>query len=318
MHLLSLITASAAFLVPALARPASSGLASRQAASSIYKLPGSAWIENLVIRPNGQLLLARLDVPELWSYDPATKAGTQVVGFTDALSLTGITEVSPDVYAVVTGNFSTRGFSVKAGSWAVWTVDLTGAAPKATQVKLVPESGFFIGVAPLDKSNILIADAAKATLYQMNLGTGAYSVVLTDASMKAPAQGGLVEGIHGLKYANGTAYFTNTFGGGFYKVPIAFDATTGKASAATAAKPAEIAALTMAEDFILAPDGSGSYYVAQPNANAVTKITPDGKSSKAATAASCSSVAFGRGASDKNVLYIATTNGAVFSATIAQ
>ncbi|CAK7218182.1 hypothetical protein SBRCBS47491_003422 [Sporothrix bragantina] len=317
MRLLSFITASSALFACSIAFPTSGTLASRQAASSIYKLPGSAWIENLVVRPNGQLLLARLDVPELWSYDPLTKSGAKLVDFTDALSLTGITEVSPDVYAVVTGNFSTRGFSVKAGSWAIWTVDLTGAVPKATQVKLVPESGFFIGVAPLDKSSILIADAAKAALYQMNLDTGAYSAVLTDASMKAPAQGSLVEGVHGLKYANGTAYFTNTFGGGFYKVPIAFDATTGKASAASATKPAEIAALTMAEDFILAPDGSGSYYVAQPNANAVTKITADGKSSKAATAASCSSVAFGRGANDKNVLYIATTNGAVFSTTIA-
>lgn len=312
MRLLSILAATAALFSPSYAAPA---LTIRQAtAASIYKLPGSAWIENLVVRPNGQLLLARLDVPELWSYDPATKAGAKVVGFTDALSVTGITEVSPDIYAVVTGNFSTRGFSVKAGSWAVWTVDLTGATPKATQVKVVPESGFFIGVAPLDKNNVLIADASKASLYTMNLETGAYSVVLTDASMKAPAQGSLVEGVHGLKYANGTAHFTNTFGGGFYKVPVTLDATTGKV---TAGKPAEIAALTMAEDFILTPDGSGSYYVAQPNANAVTKISADGKSSKAATAASCSSVAFGRGTSDKNTLYIATTNGAVFSASIA-
>ncbi|CAK7206153.1 hypothetical protein SEUCBS139899_008938 [Sporothrix eucalyptigena] len=316
MWVLSFMAASAALFTSSFALPPADTLAPRQAASSIYKLPGSAWIENLVVRASGELLLARLDVPELWSYDPTTKAGTKVVGFTDALSLTGITEVSPDVYAVISGNFSTRGFSVKAGSWAVWKVDLTGVAPKATQVKLVPESGFFIGVAPLDKSNILIADAAKATLYQMNLDTGVYSVVLTDASMKAPAQGSLVEGVHGLKYANGTAYFTNTFGGGFYKVPIAFDATTGKASTASAVKPVEIAALTMAEDFILAPDGSG-YFVALPNANTVTKITSDGKSSKAATAASCSSVAFGRGDGDKNTLYIATTNGAVFAATIA-
>ncbi|KAL1888873.1 hypothetical protein Sste5346_009257 [Sporothrix stenoceras] len=312
MRLLSSLAVTAALFLPSYAAPF---LKARQAtAASIYKLPGSAWIENLVVRPNGQLLLARLDVPELWSYDPATKAGAKVAGFTDALSLTGITEVSPDVYAVVTGNFSTRGFSVKAGSWAVWAVDLTGTTPKTTQVKLVPESGFFIGIAPLDKNNVLIADAAKASLYTMNLDTSAYSVVLTDASMKAPAQGSLVEGVHGLKYQNGTAYFTNTFGGGFYKVPVTLDSATGKV---TAGKPTEIAALTMAEDFILAPDGSGSYYVAQPNANSITKISADGKSSKAATATSCSSVAFGRGANDKNMLYIATTNGAVFSASIA-
>ncbi len=311
MRALSCLLGCSALLASALAHSPRGAVAARQSASSIYKLPGSAWIENLVVRPNGQLLLARLDTPELWSYDPAAKTGAKVVGFSGALSLTGIAELTPDVYAVITGNFSTRGFSVKSGSWAVWTVDLTGAAPKATLVKLVPESGFFIGVTPLDKDNVLIADAGKATLYKMQLSTGAYSVVLTDASMKAPAQGSLVEGVHGLKYSNGTAYFTNTFGGGFYKVAI--DAASGKATD----KPVQIASLNMAEDFVLAPDGSGAFYVAQPNANAVAKITADGRSSKAATASSCSSVAFGRGATDKSTLYIATTNGAVFSAILS-
>ncbi|OAA65188.1 Six-bladed beta-propeller, TolB-like protein [Niveomyces insectorum RCEF 264] len=311
MRSLSFLAAWSALLTASRALPVKDVLVGRQAAaSSIYKLPGSAWIENLVVRPSGELLLARLDTPELWTYDPATKTGAKVpVTFTDALSLTGITEVAPDVYAVVAGNFSTRGFTSAAGSWAVWSVDLSNAAPQATLVKRVPESAFFIGVAPLGNDSILVADAGKATLYRMDLATGAYSVALADATMKAPAQGSLVEGVHGLKYQNGIAYFTNTFGGGFYKVAV--DAATGRATGT----PTEIANLKMAEDFVVAPDGSG-FYVAQPNANAVTKVTPSGKTSKAASASSCSSVAFGRGTSDKNTLYISTTNGAVFSVTI--
>ncbi len=289
------------------ALPANKVVVARQGAAAANLYKGSGWIEMITARSNGQLLLARLDVPELWGLDPSTKAASKLLSFSGAASVTGLAEVSPDVFAVITGNFSTRGFTVKSGSWAVWKVDFTGGAPKATQVKLVPESGFFIGAAALDKDNILIADAGKGSLYRMNLGTGEYSVVLADKSMVAPAQGGLQEGIHGLKYHDGYAYFTNTFGTGFYKLKV--DAS-GKASGT----PTEVVNLATAEDFIIGADGTA--YVAQPNANAVTRVTADGKTSKVASASSCSSVVFGRGEKDKNVLYIATTNGAVMSVTV--
>jgi len=286
---------------------ASAALIERQAAAtSIYKsTSSSAWIEGMAVRSNGNVLLNRLDVPELWSIDPVTKVGTKLLTFTGAASLAGITEISPDIFAVVTGNFNTKSFAVKAGSWSVYKVDLTGATPTQTLVKSVPESGFFVGLATFNNDTIFIADAGKGSLYKMTISTGDYSVVITDPSMKAPSGALIEEGIHGIKYYNGNVYFSSTFGDTFSKVAI--DPVTAKAGAVTSI----LTSLQGPEDFAIGPDGTS--YLAVMTKGQVLKITLDGKSSIAGTVASCTAVAFGRTDKDKGTLYVATSGGALFS-----
>jgi hypothetical protein len=285
---------------------ASAALIHRQAATSIYKSTGSsAWIEGIAVRPNGNILLNRLDVPELWSIDPVTKTGTKLLTFTGAASMAGITELSPDIFAVVTGNFNTKSFAVKAGSWGVWKVDLTGATPTSTLIKNVPESGFFVGLTTFNNDTIFIADAGKGSLYKMTISTGDYSVVITDPSMKAPASAAIAEGIHGIKYYNGDVYFSSTFGNTFSKVKI--DPATGKAGAVTSI----LTGLQGPEDFAIGPDGTS--YLALMTKGQILKITPDGKSSTAGSVASSTCVAFGRTEKDKSMLYVGTSGGALFS-----
>lgn len=279
----------------------------------IYQLPGtSPWIETLTIRSNGQILLNRLDIPEIWGLDPTTTpaTGSKIISLPSALGLTGITEISTDVFAVVAGNFSVSTFATGAGSWALYKVDLTGATPKSTLVTTLPEVEFGIGVTPFTGGNgtkVFLADAGKGSLYSVDMTTGKYEVLLTDPTMKAPASAFIQEGIHGLKYNFGYLYFTNTFGGTLNKIQI--DTVTGKPVGSVV----QVATgLNGPEDFSIAASG-----VAQVNVMSdgkVVKIDNTGKVTDLITAKGCTSNAVNWGLGDEGLLFIATTGGAVLSA----
>ncbi len=295
--------------VASFASLASAGLIERQASASIYKFSSSAWIEGMATRSNGALLLNRLDVPELWNFDPSTKAASKLVSFTGVTSGAGILEIAPDVFIAVVGNFSTKSISNKAGSWGVWKVDLTGSTPNAEVLKMAPDSGFWCGITKYDNDTVLIADAGKGAIIKLSISTGDYSTLLADPLMKAPANAVVDEGIHGIKYSDGYVYFTNTFGNTFNKIKI--DTTTGKTSGSVIPI---LAGLQGPEDFVIGPDGSA--YIPELSKSVVIKVTADGKQSTVASASSCGTCSFGRGALDKSTLYISTSNGAVFSAAI--
>ncbi|KUJ11464.1 uncharacterized protein LY89DRAFT_722619 [Mollisia scopiformis] len=298
------------FLTEALAFTslATAHLIPRQAPASVYK--GSGWIEFLVVRSNGDLLVNHLDKPEIWSLDSTTKAATKLATFANATSTTGITEYAPDQFAVVTGSFNITNISYTQGSWGVWKVDLSGATPKTTLVKEVPESNFWIGITPFNNDTVFIADAGKGAIYKMTLSTGNYSMILQDPTMIAPSGSLITEGIHGIVYNNGYVYYSNTFGNGFYKVKI--DATTGKTIGAPIAV---VPSMSNPEGFTFGPDGSA--YVCSVGNKNIAKITPSGNMTTITDASGCSSVAFGRTAKDKSTLYISTSTGAVLSTTIS-
>ncbi|OCL07766.1 hypothetical protein AOQ84DRAFT_398293 [Glonium stellatum] len=269
----------------------SEGLVERQSAAQVAKLPG--WVETMAVRQNGNLLLSRLDTPELWTLDTSTKQASKLLSFTGALGLTGIAELSPDVFVVIASNFSTNSFTLRSGSYTVYKVDLTGSTPKSTVVKRVPESGFFIGA-----------------LYQMTISTGDYSIVMRDSKMKASANATIQEGIHGVKYSDGYVYFTNTFANTFNKIKI--DMAPGK----TAGSVTPInTSFQGPENFIA--DLDRMTYVATLTAGAVFKVAADGKSGQFASATQCFSCALGRTEKDKSTLYISTSQGVVLSMPVS-
>ena len=76
----------------------------------LYQFPNSTFthIENVAIRPNGQLLLTIITEPCVYSLDPAASAPTPqlLYRFPSVTSMLGIAETSPDVFAVVAANYS--------------------------------------------------------------------------------------------------------------------------------------------------------------------------------------------------------------------
>jgi hypothetical protein len=155
----------------------------RQAAANVYTFSSPRSAEGIAARSNGQLLVSFFDKAELWSLDPATKKASKLVSFADATCSAGITEISPDVFAVVAGQYAMAGGN-KPGSWGIWKVDLTGATAKASLLKKVPESGMWNGLTTLNNDTILIGDATNGAIWRMNINTGDYSIAIQDATMK--------------------------------------------------------------------------------------------------------------------------------------
>lgn len=235
------------------------------------------------------------------------KTSSKLFSFPNALGLTVIAETSPDVFAVVAGNFSTTKFSTGNGSWAVWKVDLTGDALKQTLLKAVPEGGFLLGATAFNSETALVADAGNGALYRTRMTTGHYEVVLQDASMKAPAGAFISEGIHGVRYIPqlGTVFFTNTSGSTFNRFNV--DKATGKATSAVTTITTSV---ETPEDLTVV---EGTALIMSLNGGVIFKVTSDGKSTKVTDVVSGSTVAIGRGVRDAKMLYFATSSGSVMS-----
>ncbi|KAH8724781.1 hypothetical protein GQ44DRAFT_617348 [Phaeosphaeriaceae sp. PMI808] len=275
----------------------------RQAATQIAQLGG--WVECLAVRSNGAILATRLDVPELWTVDPVTKTSSKIASFPNALGLTGVAEISPDIFAVVAGNFSTTSFDIGNGSWAVWKVDLTGTAPKQTLLRAIPEAAFLLGATAFNNDTAFIADAGAGALYRISVTTGDYEIVLKDPAMKAPAGSFIAEGIHGVRYVpqTGNVYFTNTFGSTFNKFEV--NKLTGKPTGAITTITAKV---ETPEDLAIV---EGTALIMSLNGGGIFKVTPDGSSVKAVDVKSGSTVAFGRGTTDAKMIYFATSSGSI-------
>jgi sugar lactone lactonase YvrE len=114
-------------------------------------------------------------------------------------------------------------------------------------------------------------------------------------------------GIDGVRYFNGTLYFTNVSKNTFHKVSV--DAT-GKMTGSIAT----IWSNTFSDDLWVGPDGTA--YVATGSANKIQKVTADGKVSTLASISGATSCTLGRTEADKNTLYIATSSGAISSVKV--
>lgn len=164
----------------------SAAVIKRQAVSQVYTFNGSPRsAEGIAVRSNGQLIVSFFDGSAIYTVDPATKKATNIGSLTGVTCSAAITEVSPDIFAVVGGKYS--GGRNTAGSWAVWKLDFTGETPKISQVKQVAESGMWNGITTLNNETVLVADALKGSIFKVSMTTGESSVVIQDTTMAPPS-----------------------------------------------------------------------------------------------------------------------------------
>ncbi|KAB8229519.1 uncharacterized protein BDW43DRAFT_288144 [Aspergillus alliaceus] len=268
------------------------------------------WLENLAVRPNGELLVTRLDVPELWLVNPATnnakEAGSLLYSFPNATSLLGITEIDTDVYAVVVGNFSISTVTSTQGSYSIWSIDLSSSKPTAKVLAPIPEAKFPNGIVRFGQDLLLITDSAKGVIWRLSLSTGEFSQALSDTTM-LPAEGQPnAVGVNGIDVRGKYVYYTSTTQMLYARVPVD--------EKATATGPVEIIASSFTpDDFMLTRDGSA--YISTNPQNGVVKVDPHGRVKLLAGNAfkievgGSTAVASSR---DGSVLYV-TTSGAQFS-----
>ncbi|KAH7357231.1 hypothetical protein BKA65DRAFT_392578 [Rhexocercosporidium sp. MPI-PUGE-AT-0058] len=285
---------SSLWALPVLAGCLSSTFASiiqnRQvAAAQVVKLAST---ENLAVRPNGHILTTNMNSANLYIVDPVAKTSKTAIVVTGASGLSGIVEVTPDVFAVIGGK-------------GIYKVDFTGATPVATLIKTITEANNLNGLTAFNNDTVLVADAGKGSVFRFSMSTGAYSVAVTDPTM-APS-GSIPFGIDGIRYKDGVVWYTNIFKNSFHKVPV--DAT-GKATGAVTTLWTNL----MGDDLCFGPNGK--IYIATNGKNSIVEVDPSvGKPTAIATVSGSTSCGFGRTEKDKDVIYVGGGTG-VFSFTV--
>ena len=220
----------------------------------IYQFPDSTFhdIENVAIRPNGQLLLNTITQPVTYILDPAASNPTATIlhRFNGYTGLAGITQVTSDVFAVVVGNYSVSEFKGVPGSFSIWTINLTSGSPVVKKIASIPAAQTLNGMTTLSSSVVLVVDSAVGTVYSVNIQSGAYTRTIQDAKFQPTAQFPL--GINGIHTKGSTLYFTNSAQGTFGKVPITASGTAAGVISIIANAPAG----NFYDDFAL--DGIGN------------------------------------------------------------
>lgn len=264
--------------------------------------------ENLVTRTDGKILATRIDVPEIWWIDPTYPTHTRVINIEgDVVSILGITETSPNVYAFNAGNVTSQG--AVDGSFQIWGLDLTHGKPQTYPIARIDRASFLNGIAALDSKTVIVTDTNLGLLWKVDISTGHYEIFLQDPSMAIPEDSSIPAGINGVHIHNGYLYFTNTAQMSLSRFPIAKNGTI-------AGSIQQIAEGFMCDDFDVQPDGT--VYLPTTAQNTVIRVSLDGRVQELAGAADSLAVGggtaaqFGKGPHQKKTLFV-TTSGDRFS-----
>lgn len=299
------------------------------ATHTIYEFPKGNYIENLAVRANGQILVSPLTLPQLWLVDPYLPGqGFVVHNFSETLGLSGIVEYRPDVFAVLTGNFSLETGDPGAGTWAIWSIDLGDVQvtsnkstieqpPQVSKIVDVPEATFLNGLSVLsgtDKQHLIVGDVKTGEIYSVDMHTGEYVVVINNTyTSPAPIYGFGSAATDGIQVRNDVLYFSNFGQGTLTRVPL--NKTNGRPMGDFETVARILTPEDQWDDFTL--DCDGHVWMAAGGANTVQKIRPEGEVEIVAGGLNSTAIAeptstkFGRREDDADVLYVTTAGGEV-------
>lgn len=299
------------------------GVSSNPPISNVFTYPMNRFIENIAVRANSKLLVTSMSVPDLFSIDPTatTPVADVVHTFANATGLMGITEVTPDVFALVSGEWDLPATRALPGTMVVWTVDfkrLNGSRPCVDKVTGIVNSTIFNGLArhPYNPRLLMAADSALGAVWRVDLLTGAYDVAFSSPLLTPTGTvPGTNLGINGLRSSGSHLYFTNSARKFYGRVAI--DITGNMVGAIeilanSTAAGANVVYDDIALDSTGGAGGGGAWIASHPSyaihvaANGSQVVVNDTQKLLNPTSA-----AFGRGSSQqRKTLYI--TNGGEF------
>jgi hypothetical protein len=247
--------------------------ASKVSITQIFEFT-SHFIENIHLRPNGNLLLSSLSSGDLFTIDPTapSPAAKAVVNCPGSTGLSGIATIGPDLFAVSGGIHS----SFRFDKMQVYVVSVPGDSDSGTIFDSisVPDTYGLNGMASLPAMSrvVLSADSHGSCIYRINTLTRKVDVAFADPLLGHGAT--FKVGINGLKIFNGYLYFTNSGQGTFGRVKIADDGSKAGDIEIVARIPGMPPGKGHAyDDFTLDIDGNA--YVTL-HTNEIVKITQDG------------------------------------------
>ncbi|KAL0256927.1 minichromosome maintenance protein 5 [Diplodia seriata] len=220
---------------------------------TLYQFADNAtWIENVAVRPNGNLLVTLLapsaDLYEIVlsnnhpSSGPSASNTTTTTGTTAVEArlvrrfaayegLTGIAETAPDVFAVLAGNYS----DPSTASWSLWEADFTSSSSSSSSsaainelVPSIPNALVLNGMtttAPLlqrdDGVQLLISDSTAGHVLRVTTAAAAdddddIAVYLADDPTTSPPNASLPTGVNGVRYLPDSSSSSSSSGDGGY------------------------------------------------------------------------------------------------------
>lgn len=257
----------------------------------IHQFEPTHWLENLHVRPNGQLLINSQTSTEMFLLDPAHPENSTLVhrfpgpnnAYPGDTGLGGIVETTPDTYAILLGNLNHTTLEGSKGSFSLWTIDLQGypaISPRVTNVTGLPSTTFPNGLTALpdDPTVILACDSFDGSVYRIDTITGEHHVVIQpDETTVSPTGAPWFIGIDGIRVYQPEnsdttyLYYNNYIGEAYYRVPI-------DANLATPIGPVETLATGLGQGLDdLDIDQNGASWIAVGQAARIVRVDADGR-----------------------------------------
>jgi sugar lactone lactonase YvrE len=336
-HILSSAVASlAAAAATASAAACCAGQKLPLPAWNVYQFTTETWIENLAVRPNGDLLLivdedVTNPVHPVSLYQLANPASANpelslVYSFPLGTVL-GISEIQPEVYAVLAENF-TGNFEAVPNTCKLYTFDYNTLSGKPTvkEVATLPTTAIGpdgIAALPGHPHTVLVADMYAASVWAVDTTTGTTSLFAATPEM-AQTHNYTKMGINGLRVWRGHLYWTNSDLKSVYRLPLN-PSGSGVGPHSRSELVANLTAVSpvFIDDFTIGNDGTLWVTSSGPQ-NVVVAVRPNGRGGwhapvvatggpKSTAVQGDVAAAFGRGPSDREILYV-TTNGGLWGA----
>ena len=295
----SLATAVAGLAGAQAAEPTGTPVQSASAGmvTQLHEFENGTWIENIAIRPNGQILLSLFDRPEIYLLDAFTPGSKPelLYKFANATRLTGLAEYAPDKFAVLVG--------ARVNNKDVVSTHTLDLSSPLRGMKVNPVGGEIKGVdvlnglTALSPDSLLASDSFGGQVFLINLKTGESKPVLHDATM--------MPGINGIRYRSPYLYFTNMVQGLFARIPIDPKTAESKGDAEVVATK-----IVGVDDFALATWTDREAYLVNFEQNLVLKVDSEANLLTFATGIQApTSAYFGRTEADSRILYVVTSGG---------
>lgn len=265
-------------------------------------------LENLAVRPNGQLVLNVVTKPIIYGYNPSKPNSDsnpkKLHTFTNVTSVLGIDEITPDVFAVVVGNFSDVGHH-EPGTFSIWSVDLKKSKPNVTLITAIPEAQALNGLSTINGTEpmILIADSVDGVLWRVVPRTKEYIKIFDSPLLSNTTVKNI--GVNGIRTFQQKLYFINSGQATYGRVPLHQNAT----AAGEVEILARVQGIGKWDDLDI--DWEGNAWVATHRGD-LTEITLEGRqrTTKACEGVKMldpTSARFGRGSKkEQKTLYVVT------------
>ncbi|TEA20871.1 hypothetical protein C8034_v008019 [Colletotrichum sidae] len=267
------------------------------------------WFEDIAVRPNGNLLLANLKyAPSIYELTDSTLDFDRF-RINSVKQLVGITETTPDVFALVGTNHSLS-INHATNSSVVFKVDCNDNASIEPQlIARLPEAVMPSGVTtvPGNPRIVLVADSGLGLLWRVDMETGKVSVGAQVPEMRSRVAGG----ISAVKIRNDYLWWTNLSGNGVYKIRV--DKGGNVIQGATAELVVHLPSARL-EDLTFGPGDEDTLWVVTGADGQVFAVNSEGDILyivEPADLVDATAVVFGRTERDFKMLYVTTRRGKV-------